>query len=50
MPLPQPDLLASSEPLALAEDTIPTEDTTTVEVQIPPPQEATIDAIASDDP
>ena len=50
LPPPQPDLPASSEPLAPAEDTIPTEDTTTVEVQIPPPQEATTNAIASDDP
>ncbi|WKA02817.1 hypothetical protein VitviT2T_020970 [Vitis vinifera] len=44
LPLPQPDLLASSKPLA------PTEDTTTVEVQIPPPQEPTTNAIASHDP
>ena len=50
LPPPQPDLPTSSEPLAPAEDTIPVEDTTTTEVQIPPPQEATIDAIASDDP
>ena len=47
---PQLDLPASSEPLAPAEDTIPTEDTTTVEVQIPPPQEATTNAIASEHP
>ncbi|RVW64027.1 hypothetical protein CK203_049344 [Vitis vinifera] len=33
-----------------AKDTILVEDTTTVEVQIPPPQEATTDAIASVDP
>ena len=50
LPPPQPDLPVSSEPLALAEDTILAEDTTTVEVQIPPPQEATTDAIAPDDP
>ena len=50
LPPPQPDLLASSKPLAPAEDTIPAEETTTVETQISPPQEATIDAIASDDP
>ncbi|KAL6321928.1 hypothetical protein AAG906_035831 [Vitis piasezkii] len=37
-------------PLAPTEDTIPVEDTTTVEVQISPPQEATTDAIASNDP
>ncbi|RVW92686.1 hypothetical protein CK203_041558 [Vitis vinifera] len=41
-PPPQPNLPASSEPLAPIEDTIPTEDTTTVEVQILPPQEATM--------
>ena len=50
LPPPQPDLLESSEPLAPDEDTIPLEDTTTIEVHIPPPQEATTDAIASDDP
>ena len=50
LPPPQPDLLASSEPLAPTEDTIPVEDTTIVEVQIPPPLEATTDAIASYDP
>ena len=50
LPPPQPDLLASSEPLAPIEDTIPVEDTTIVEIQIPPPQEATTDAIASVDP
>ena len=50
LPPPQPNLPASSEPLAPIEDTIPTEDTTTVEIQIPPPQEATTDAIASFDP
>ena len=50
LPPPQPDLLASSDPLAPTEDTIPAEDTTTVEVQILPPQEATTDAITSDDP
>ena len=44
LPPPQTDLPASSEPLAS------TEDTTTVEVQIPPPQEATTNAIALDDP
>ncbi|KAL6314991.1 hypothetical protein AAG906_030822 [Vitis piasezkii] len=42
-PPPQPNLPASSEPLAPIEDTIPIEDTTIVEVQIPPPQEATTD-------
>ena len=47
---PQPNLPTSSKPLATAKDTIPAEDTTTVEVQIPPPQEATTDAIASVDP
>ena len=36
LPPPQPHLPASLEPLAPAEDTIPAEDTTTVEVQIPP--------------
>ena len=50
LPPPQPDLPTSSEPLAPAKDTILVEDTTTVEVQIPPPQEATTDAIASVDP
>ncbi|KAL6321823.1 hypothetical protein AAG906_035521 [Vitis piasezkii] len=45
-----PDLPTSSEPLAPVEDTILAEDTTTTEVQIPPPQETTIDAIASIDP
>ncbi|RVW77250.1 hypothetical protein CK203_043296 [Vitis vinifera] len=50
LPPPQLDFLASSEPLAPVEDTIPTEDTTTEEVQILPPQEATTDAIASVDP
>ena len=50
MPPPQLDLPASSEPLAPIKDTIPTEDTTTAAVQIPPPQKATIDAIASVDP
>ena len=44
LPPPQSDLPTSSEPLALVEDT------TTTEVQIPPPQEATTDAIASIDP
>ena len=44
LPPPQTDLPASLEPLA------PVEDTTMVEVQIPPPQEATTDAIALDDP
>ena len=44
LPSPQLDLPASSEPLA------PIKDTTTVEVQIPPPQEATTDAITSYDP
>ena len=38
LPLPQPDLSASLEPLAPAKDTIPPEDTTTVEVRISPPQ------------
>ena len=47
---PQHELLASSEPLALVEDTILAKDTTTVEVQILPPQEAITYAIASDDP
>ncbi|KAL6312974.1 hypothetical protein AAG906_006844 [Vitis piasezkii] len=37
LPPPQPDLPTSSEPLAPTKDTIPAEDTTTVEVQIPPP-------------
>ena len=46
----QPDLPASSKPLAPIEDTIPAEDTTTIEIQIPPPQEATTNAIASVDP
>ena len=32
LPPPQPDLPASSEPLASVEDTIPAEDTTTTEV------------------
>ena len=41
LPLPQPDLSASLEPLAPAKDTIPPEDTTTVEVRISPPQKAT---------
>ena len=50
LPPPQPDLPVSSEPLAPTEETIPTEDTTTIEVQIPPPQEATIYAIASYEP
>ena len=50
LPPLQPDLPASSEPLAPIEDTIPVEDTTIVEIQIPPPQEATTDAIASVDP
>ncbi|RVW94277.1 hypothetical protein CK203_034839 [Vitis vinifera] len=44
LPLPQLDLPTSSEPVA------PTEDTTPAEVQISPPQEATTNAIASDDP
>nr|CAN70032.1 hypothetical protein VITISV_029981 [Vitis vinifera] len=43
-------LPTSSEPLTPIEDTILVEDTTTVEVQIPLPQEATTDAIASNDP
>ena len=47
---PQPDLPTSSEPLATAKDTIPAEDITTTEVQILPPQKATIDAIALGDP
>ena len=38
------------EPLASIEDTIPAEDITTTEVQILPPQKATIDAIALGDP
>ena len=38
------------EPLASIEDTIPAEDITTTEVQILPPQKATIDAIALVDP
>ena len=38
---PQPDLPPSLEPLAPIEDTIPPKDITTVEVRIPPPQEAT---------
>ena len=50
LPPPQPDLPASSEPLAPVEDSILVEDTTTAAVQIPPPQEATTDAIASVDP
>ena len=50
LPPPRPDLLASSEPLASVEDTIPVEDTTTTEVQIPPLKEVTIDVIASIDP
>ncbi|RVW74609.1 Pol polyprotein [Vitis vinifera] len=37
LPPPQPDLLASSKPLAPVEDTIPAEDTTTAKVQISPP-------------
>ena len=41
LPPSQPDLPASSEPLTPAEDIIPPENTTTVEVQIPSPQEAT---------
>ena len=44
LPPPQTNLSASSEPLA------PVEDTTKVEVQIPPLEEATKDAIALDDP
>ena len=39
---PQPDLPTSSRPLTIAEDTISLEDTTTIEVRILPPQEATI--------
>ena len=50
LPPPQLDLPASSEPLAPIKDTIPTEDTTTAAVQIPPPQKATVDAMASVDP
>ena len=50
LPPPQSDLPTSSEPLALVEDTIPTEDITTTKVQILPPQEATTNVIASDDP
>ena len=50
LPPSQPNLPTSSEPLAPIKDTIPTEDTTTAAVQIPPPQKATIDAIASVDP
>ena len=50
LPPPQPDLPASLEPLAPVEDTIPVEDTTTTKVQIPLPQEATIDVIALVDP
>ncbi|RVW44175.1 hypothetical protein CK203_089411 [Vitis vinifera] len=42
--------MAEMQPLAPTEETIPTEDTTTIEVQIPPPQEATIYAIASYEP
>ncbi|RVW66460.1 hypothetical protein CK203_065763 [Vitis vinifera] len=50
LPPPQPDLPTSSKSLAPIEDTIPAEDTTIVEVQILPPQEATTDAITSIDP
>ena len=50
LPPPQPDLPASSEPLAPVEDSILVEVTTTAAVQIPPPPKATIDAIASVDP
>ena len=50
LPPPQPDLPPSLEPLAPVEDTIPVEDTTTADVKILPPQEATINAIASIDP
>ena len=42
LPPPQPDLPVK--------DTIPAEDITTTEVQILPPQKATIDAIALGDP
>ncbi|RVW19528.1 hypothetical protein CK203_113469 [Vitis vinifera] len=45
-----PDLPASSEALTPTKDTILVEDTTTVKVQIPPPQEATTNAITSDNP
>ncbi|RVW89384.1 hypothetical protein CK203_045514 [Vitis vinifera] len=41
LPPPQPDLPASPEPLVPVEGTIPLEDTTTIEVRIPPAQEAT---------
>ncbi|KAL6336081.1 hypothetical protein AAG906_010354 [Vitis piasezkii] len=49
------DLVATLQTLstthaALFQQMAPAEDTTTVEVQIPPPQEATTDAIASVDP
>ena len=50
LPPPQPDLPASSEPLAPVEGTILAKDTTTAEVQIVPPQEATTNAIALIDP
>ena len=64
LPPPQPDLPVKDtipqplaqiedtipEPLASIEDTIPAEDITTTEVQILPPQKATIDAIALGDP
>ena len=43
-------LLPPPQPNLPVKDTIPLEDTTTIEVHIPPPQEATTDAIASDDP
>ena len=41
LPQPQPNHPISLEPLAPTEDTIPPENTTTVEVRFPPPQEAT---------
>ena len=50
LPPPQPDFSTSSEPLAPIKDIILVEDTTTIEVQILPPQEATIYAIALIDP
>ena len=47
---PQTDISRPSEPIALVEETIPTEETTRAEVLIQPTQEATIDASSSHDP
>ena len=50
MPPPQPDILGPLEPIAPAEETISTEETTRADVPIQPTQKATTETSSSHDP